>query len=201
MAKTVKSTTPEESFNTLLQINNVKKVLWIPGQVPSLKNSKEIVTIKTKNSICCNAPLIRLSVGNFLCAHCHKPTKHKTRPLLIPSKSVEAYYKTSEAYYASSDFKARYADWFDGCESPIYMGMYFVRKTANAWDFNNVSQIVQDLLVKHNHIVDDNVRYLIPVLLGSHKDAERPGVIIIPLYNFQSTLNNALNDQFDKLSR
>lgn len=200
MAKTVRSTTPQESFNTLLQINKVKKVLWIPGEVPSLKNSKEIVTIKTKNSICCNAPIIKVSVGNFLCSHCHKPTKHKTRPLLIPSKAVEAYYKASEAYYTGIDFKSRYIDWFNGCEFPIFMGMYFVRKTASAWDFNNVSQIIQDLLVKHNHITDDNVNFLIPVLIGSHKDADHPGVILIPLDNFQSTLNNTLNDQLIKLS-
>lgn len=194
MGKTNSSTTPPGIFKAIIHLNEKKKLLWVPGEVPSLKNSKQIVSVKTSESICCSAPIHRISKGVFICAACKKNTKHRTIPRLIPSKAVQEYVENTKSFYTGKDFQAKFASWFAGKPYPIYLGMYLVRKTARQWDFNNITQIIQDLLKDYGYLADDNVDYLIPVYLGHHKNDEKPGIILIPLDNYQDSLTNYLKN-------
>ena len=120
--------------------------MFIPGNVPSLKNSKRFVRLK--NGI--------------------------TR--LIPSKTVENYLKKH-----SFDWEKGRDEWMkisNGLRPPYRGGMYFLRDSFRKFDYINAAQIVQDLMVRHGWIEDDNCDFLVPVFLGHKVDKNNPGVII-----------------------
>lgn len=189
-----RKTEPFPTFNVILNINKVKPIIWIGGEVPSLKNSKRIVQVKTKMSVCCKAPIVRLGVGNFICAHCKKATKHLTQPRLVPSEAVDKYVERTKKVYASANLKSKFTLWQLHNYKPLYLGFYFVRETERTWDFNNITQLVQDLLVTNGLISEDDTKSLIPVYLGHHKDADNPGVIIMPLLDYEIAVISYLVD-------
>ena len=51
-------------------------------------------------------------------------------------------------------------------ERPLMVGMYFYRDSKRRFDFNNVSQILCDMMTANNYIEDDNINEMIPVYLG-----------------------------------
>ena len=63
-------------------------------------------------------------------------------------------------------------------EYPILMHFKFYRKTNKRFDYNNLSQGPQDILVKLGMIPDDDMRHVIPVFHGPYggweKDKENP---------------------------
>lgn len=48
---------------------------------------------------------------------------------------------------------------------PVLIGFHFVRETSHAYDFVNPVQTIQDEMVKHELIGDDNVTQMLPVPL------------------------------------
>lgn len=124
-----------------------KRVIFIPGNVPSSKNSRT----RTKG-------------GAF-----------------VVSKSVRNYRKNS------NEFWVRYRDEFlkllKGRSKPYEIGFHFVKGTKHKFDWVNPLQTVQDLMVHHEWIEDDNVHELIPFpfqIDGAyhHYDSKTPGVYI-----------------------
>lgn len=61
---------------------------------------------------------------------------------------------------------------------PYYVGLYFIRGSHHRFDYINAAQIVQDMMVKHGWIEDDNADYFVPVFLGYRYDKKNPGVVI-----------------------
>jgi hypothetical protein len=120
-------------------------MVFIPGNTPSLKNSKRIVRMGRRTS-------------------------------LIPSKTVVSYVQAHDKDYANgaTQFQAEIAN----KNFPIKVGFYFNRDSKRKFDFINAAQIVQDLMVKHNYLPDDNCDYLVPVFLGYKVDKSNPGVEI-----------------------
>ena len=122
--------------------------LWIPGNVPSLKNNKRIIPLKGQN-----------------------------RPMMIPSKRHEAYAKDTRLVYASHRLAFKNAT--EGLSDPLRVGFRFVRGSRHKFDYTNALDTVQDLMVKHGWIEDDNADCLIPVIIPYEYDKERPGVEIV----------------------
>ena len=94
---------------------------------------------------------------------------------LIPSKTVQKYLREYEYQFLQKRFVIK--------PLPAVIGFHFIRRTRHRFDFGNACQILQDLMVKHNWIEDDNMDCLIPVPLKINGkwytyDKEKPGVII-----------------------
>ena len=123
--------------------------IFIPGNVPSLKNSK-IATTK----------------GVFA----SKTVRHYLQDLGIRGyslreRAVQEYQRRPNLFRAaikpmlSADIKI-----------PHLIGLYFIRDSNRQFDWINAAQIIFDLLVAHRVITDDSMRYLVPSPFLSGKD-------------------------------
>ena len=136
---------------------------FIPENVPSLKNSK----IKTSRGIFPSKTVVKYlrtlgikhysSKNKIVSGYTNKPNLFKQALIDFPKLHEKDY--------------------------PILLGFHFVRRTKLDFDFNNATQIVQDLLVAHNFIIDDNMRYLLPYPYQKNNkyytiDKENPGVFL-----------------------
>ena len=142
-------------------------MIFIPNNVPSLKNSKTMTTIgKGKNK----------------------------RPILLPSKTVKKYLQTMgikkysgkkvEDYATRPNlFRESIGDYFQGAQLPVKVKFFFVRDSKRKFDFHNAVQIIADLLVAHGFIEDDNMDCFIPFPMMSdgefyRVDKNKPGVFL-----------------------
>lgn len=141
---------------------------FVPGNVPSLKNSR----ICTKK-------------GSF-------PSKTVTKYLrnigvakYSSSKQIVVNYKTKPNLFEKAVapmkevLNKRAAVW----DVPHVVGLFFIRNSKRKFDWINAAQIICDLLTAHGVIEDDNMDYLIPTpiqVAGSWYtvDKDRPGCII-----------------------
>lgn len=120
-------------------------MIFIPGNVPSSKNSKQIA--KTKDG----------------------------KPVLLYSKTVKKYLQNlgiqklsgrtgiTEYKTRQNVFKSKINGFFDGVEYPCVLGFNFVRDSLRTFDIINAMQIICDLLVANGCIKDDDIKHLIPV--------------------------------------
>lgn len=141
-------------------------IKFIPGNIPSLKNSKiktsrGIFPSKTVKKYLQEIGIVRYSV----------------------SKKIVEEYKTKP-----NIFKQSFTDWTKPNKC-IVIGFHFVRKSKHKFDFHNAVQIIADLLVAHDLIEDDNMDWFIPVpvkLKGKwySYNKDNPGVFIITDYDF-----------------
>ena len=143
-------------------------VFWIPGNTPSSKNSK----IKSKNGIFAS-----------------KTVKRYLRTLGIqsysPSRKIITKYKTIP-YVLEDSFslvKEKMELLLEKKKYPVVVEFHFVRQTKRAFDFNNITQIVQDIMVAADLVEDDDMNHLIPVpwkLKGRYFTVNKryPGVLI-----------------------
>jgi hypothetical protein len=127
-------------------------MIFIPGNVPSLKNSKIATTIgKGKNK----------------------------RVILLPSKTVKNYLQdmgikkysakggVDEYMTRENLFRESVGNYFDDIQVPVIVKFFFVRDSKRMFDFHNAVQIIADLLIAHGYIEDDNMDYFIPVPMMS----------------------------------
>lgn len=151
------------------------RMVFIPGNVPSLKNSK----VKTANGIFSSKTVGKYIRG--LGIQSYSPTRRewkgyadKTRPNLI-----------AQLIPAFEEMKS-------GKDYPLIMGIHHVRNSKRLFDFSNSVEIIQDLLQAHGIIEDDNVSFLFSVpmtldgkMIDEHNprseslysvDKENPGV-------------------------
>lgn len=135
-------------------------VIFIPGNIPSLKNSK--------------------INGRF-------PSKTVTKWLRTfgiksysPSRKEVIYFKRIPKIYNIEELllplklQTNY---------PLLLGMHFVRNSKRSWDFNNATHIILDLMTALDIIPDDNVKYILPMPLKIDGEywsysKDSPGVII-----------------------
>lgn len=119
-----------------------KGKIFIPGNVPSSKNSKQW-----------------------------------TGKMLINSKAVRKYIFNTKSYY--ENFKKEFKELTKDMEKPYPIYFEFIRGSRHRFDYINPAQTVQDLMVKHDWIEDDNMDNLLPYFLPYSYDKENPGVNII----------------------
>lgn len=140
--------------------------IFIPGSVPSLKNSK----VKTKRGIFPSKRVTKyLRSLNIQAFSSSKKTIKGYKDKLKPN-----LFLLSVAKLRSDFAEAKY---------PITLGFHFVRKTKAKFDFNNANQLILDLLTAHDIIPDDNMDYIIPQAYKKNDlwysvDKENPGVYI-----------------------
>lgn len=134
--------------------------LFIPGNVPSLKNSK-----------------IATSRGVFASKTVSKYLRYLGVQYYSSSKKIVKEYKTKPNL-----FRKVFKKWKKPT-GQIVIGFHFVRATKHKFDFGNACQIIQDLMVAHDFLEDDNMDYLIPMPYKKEDvwysyDKDNPGVYI-----------------------
>ena len=107
-----------------------------------------------------------------------KNSKQWTGKFLISSKTVREYRSKFAYQFSSLENKKKFNEMTRDKEKPYKIGFYFIRDSQRKFDYINIAQIVQDLMVEHEWIVDDNCTELVPVFLGYKIDKENPGVKI-----------------------
>jgi hypothetical protein len=140
------------------------ELIFIPFNVPSLKNSK----IKTSRGI-----FPSKTVKNYL-------TDLGIQRYSASRKEVVGY-KTKPNKF--QELREIFNKSLEGKELPVEIGFHFVRKTKHKFDFNNANQIIADLLTAHGIIEDDNMDYFIPYAFKMNDkfytiDKENPGVYL-----------------------
>lgn len=121
-------------------------MIFIEGNVPSLKNSK----VKTSRGIFSSPTVSKycrsLGIQNYnVNKKIIKGYVDKTRP-----NKIEVL---------REDFK----NMMKGKELPIFIGYHQVRNTKRLFDFSNSVEILQDLFQAHGFIEDDNVKHVFPI--------------------------------------
>jgi len=89
-----------------------------------------------------------------------KNNKVWTGKRLIWSKRALLYKKSTEKLFLEN--KLKFLEMIEGKPKPIKIGFHFLRGTKHKWDFVNMVQTLQDLMVVHGYIKDDNTDEIIP---------------------------------------
>lgn len=105
-----------------------------------------------------------------------KNSRRWTGKFFIASKITMKYRKDTDSIYKkhASSFAKEFAKY----ESPVYISFKFTRGSRHKFDHVNPLQTVQDEMVKHGWIEDDNATFIIPVIEDYNYDKENPGVLI-----------------------
>jgi len=145
-------------------MNEYENLIFIPHNVPSLKNSK-----------------VKTSRGIFASATVTKYLRLLGIQQYSSSKKVVKGYVTRPNEFEK--LRPQFEKLMEGKKEPFDVGFHFVRDSKRDFDFNNATQIIQDLMVAHNIIEDDNMRYLLPYPLKINNkaytvDKEKSGVYI-----------------------
>jgi hypothetical protein len=147
----------------------IKQLAFIPFNVPSSKNSKQ----KTKTRLIVNGK----AVAKYL------------RVLGVKSYSCRRGSKYMEDYKTRPNIFAEcMKDWIKP-EGFSHIGFHFVRQTMTLFDFNNMTQIIQDLMVAGNYLDEDNINVMLPVNLKLNgkrwnKNKDNPGIYIAELIDY-----------------
>lgn len=149
------------------ECNHPADMIFVPGNVPSLKNSK-----------------VKTSRGIF-----HSPTVSK----FIRSLGIQHFNSRKKEIKGYNDplrpnvfeaFREEFERMKEGKSNPIIIGYHQVRNSKRLFDFSNSVELVQDLLTAHDFIEDDNVKFVFPVPMsvdGKLIDASDPRAF--PLYS------------------
>jgi len=137
--------------------------VFIPGNVPSLKNSK----VKTSRGI-----FPSKTVSKYL-------AKQGVKSYSVSKKTVEDY-KTRDNEFRKTSTPLKQVIEKD---KPNVVYFHFVRDSKRRFDFHNAVQIIADLLVAHDIIEDDDMTCFIPMPkqkdgLWYSLDKDNPGVWI-----------------------
>lgn len=77
-------------------------------------------------------------------------------------------------------------------KKPYYIGFYFIRNSKRKFDYNNLTQLPQDLMVKYKWLEDDNADYIVPIGLGYTVNKAKAGLIITVLDTIEDNEKNKL---------
>ena len=108
-----------------------------------------------------------------------KNSKRWTGRNLIPSKTVENYLEQYEIQYKL--YANKFKELIKNKKPPYYIGFYFIRNSKRKFDYNNLTQLPQDLMVKYKWLDDDNADYIVPIGLGYTVNKAKAGLIITVL--------------------
>ena len=133
------------------------KSFFIPGNVPSSKNSRRIVTIKRKDGT-----KQQLSIAS------DQTKRYQANVAYIFRAKKSLFRKTIAAIGPA----------------PYYIGFFFIRKSKHRFDQINPAQTVQDEMVDHEWIDDDDVTNFCPCPVFIENSfwkhhAKDPGVLIV----------------------
>ena len=96
--------------------------------------------------------------------------------MLISSEITHRYKKNTTVFYNA--YRNKFQSLIDGLPTPYNVNFKFIRDTKRKFDLINAAQIVQDLMVDHDWIEDDNYTILNPSFSYPEVDKSNPGVVI-----------------------
>tara|TARA_R110002012_G_scaffold169141_4_gene332964 strand:+ start:1003 stop:1368 length:366 start_codon:yes stop_codon:yes gene_type:complete len=105
-----------------------------------------------------------------------KNSQQWTGKYLVKSKTTQRYVKNSKWYYVAN--KKEFKKMLKGKKKPYDIEFTFYRKTKRKFDYINAAQIVQDLMVKHGWLDDDNCTEMKPYFGNYVHQKDNPGVLI-----------------------
>lgn len=108
-----------------------------------------------------------------------KNSKQWTGKMLIQSKTVRNYLKQYEIQYKL--YANKFKELIKNKQKPYYIGFYFIRDSKRKFDYNNLTQLPQDLMVKYKWLDDDNADYIVPIGIGYEVNKAKAGLIITVL--------------------
>ena len=113
-----------------------------------------------------------------------KNSKQWTGTKLIWSKIAREYRDNTATLYLMYRLKFQAA--CKGKAKPLAIGFYFVRDSRRKFDFVNMVQTVQDIMVRSEWVPDDNMDEMVPVPVevdgkAYHVDKGGAGVYIMVL--------------------
>ena len=116
-----------------------------------------------------------------------KNGKRWTGKHMIHSKTVMNYIKNTKPYW--QEYAEEFRGIMDNLEKPVNLSFKFIRGTRHKFDYVNPLQTVQDQMVIHGWIEDDNCDQLVPCFEKYEFDKEKPGCYITITKN-----NNQIDD-------
>lgn len=142
-------------------------MIFIPGNIPSLKNSKVKASTGIFSSPAVSKFLRSIGIQEF------SSRKKTVKGYVDPNRpnQFEALRSTFMSMKAGKD-------------DPIIIGYHQVRSSKRLFDFSNSVEILQDLMTAHDFIEDDNVKHVFPVPMsidGKFIDPKNPRAF--PLYS------------------
>ena len=136
----------------------MENIIFLPGNVPSSKNSRQSMTIDTK-------------------PYYNKNGKLKTyRNVNIPSKLTLAYKQMIMPYMLEA--RPKWLAMKQGLEGVLKVEFTFIRESRRTFDYINAAQIIQDMMQEMSWIENDNCNFLKPYFGDFKYDKENPGVEI-----------------------
>lgn len=102
----------------------------------------------------------------------------KKHPIIANSPQAMRYINETKKYY--EQLAPFWKHLTKDMKFPIKLHLLFVRSSARIFDYNNIGQMVQDMMVEHDWIPDDDYRYIIPEYAPFGINSRNPGVIITP---------------------
>jgi hypothetical protein len=142
------------------------RMIWLPGNVPSLKNSK----VKTKRGIF-SSPTVNKYIRG-LGIQSFSSSKKLVKGYVDPNKPNQV-----EALRPQFEQMLQEAGGY-----PVFIGYHHVRKSKRLFDFSNSVEILQDLFTAHGFIEDDNVDFVFPIPMT--RDGQIPTKRNIRLYDW-----------------
>lgn len=118
---------------------------WIPGNVPSLKNSK----VATKKGVFPSKTVIK-----YL-------QKLGIKKYSVRNKTHENYVNRENIFEEKTTIMKEILS--QRISLPHILGLYFIRDSKRKFDWINAAQIICDLLVAHGVIEEDHIDALIPM--------------------------------------
>ena len=103
----------------------------------------------------------------------------------VSSKATVKYRKETAKYY--DQFRKGFRKQLAKLELPVKISFKFIRGSRHKFDYINPAQTVQDDMVKHHWIDDDNCENILPVFEPYEYDKENPGVEIKLIKNGNKT--------------
>tara|TARA_Y100001937_G_scaffold108635_1_gene152462 strand:+ start:3152 stop:3553 length:402 start_codon:yes stop_codon:yes gene_type:complete len=105
-----------------------------------------------------------------------KNSRRWTGKYFIASKTVMKYRKDTAKYYKK--FTESFQEEVAKYKAPVFVHFTFIRGTKHKFDYINPAQTVQDDMVKHGWMEDDNCEFIVPCFNAYKYDKNNPGVII-----------------------
>ena len=124
-------------------------MIYIEGNIPSLKNSKQIF----KNA-------------------------RTGKMFITSSKTVKKYMEIYGSQWENEKTIKKFKELVKDLKKPYRVGFYFIRDSKRKFDYINALQLPLDLMTANGWIDDDNCDEIIPVVLGYEVDKTNPGVRI-----------------------
>lgn len=95
---------------------------------------------------------------------------------MVPSDAHRKYTKTTAPIYGALSHEFRKAT--REAQKPLRVEFRFVRGSKHKFDYTNALDTIQDLMVEHKWITDDNADEIIPIIDPYIYDKNEPGVFI-----------------------